>query len=62
MAANQKRQYKCPPIPAGWDSKFTGPALEPGDDVHKAAAKWAAYLRMTRKLYPMPRQDRGPHR
>lgn len=50
-----QKKHHCPAIPAGWTVKFSGPALEPGDTVEQANARWAAHLRRVQRLRPMPR-------
>jgi hypothetical protein len=62
VAGNEKKKAKCPPIPAGFEAKFTGPAYYDGMTPGEARSAWYAFVRLHRRVTPMPRQDRGAPR
>lgn len=59
MSADGKKKTYCPPIPADFSRKHTGPEWAPGESVSSARAKWGAYLRLCATLRPMPSQRHG---
>lgn len=53
----QREAHKCPPIPASWNTRITGPAHIDGEPVDSANAKWSAFKRLVaNSAKPMPRR------
>jgi hypothetical protein len=61
MAIPESKKHYAPPLPPGWDKKFTGPAWK-GESFADARSAWIAFLRVQQNLRPCPRQQRTePH-
>jgi hypothetical protein len=55
---NRKQRPKCPPIPAGWTWKFTGPAYTSDMSLREAQQAWDRFRDSVSRLSPMPSQKR----